>query len=309
MIVIVCANPALDITYAVPSLRHGGSHRVRQVREQAGGKGINVARVLKQIGTDSVVVGFAGGPIGEAVHADLDTAKISHKLTPIKAHTRRSIAVVDADDATVFNEPGPVVTPSEWQSLTEQFAAHVAGASVVVLAGSLPRGVAEDAYAHLVHTAHDAGAPVIVDADGHALRHAIAAGPYLVKPNVAEAAELFDGALESTEDVLAAADALRARGASAVIISRGSRGLVAVTEDGSAFSAHSRQTVCGNPTGAGDALTAAIARGVAHSHDWTARLNEAIALAAACVAVDAAGHFDEATRDEIKQTVEIKVLR
>ena len=113
MILTVTPNVALDITYRVDQLTPGSSHRVRAVEERAGGKGINVARVLHGLGHDTIIFGFIGSATAAAVTTDLARGGLAHELISIEGPTRRSVAVVDSGngEATLFNEPGPRVPP------------------------------------------------------------------------------------------------------------------------------------------------------------------------------------------------------
>lgn len=165
-ILTVTLNTALDLTYQVPAVRLHQSNRVAQVAARAGGKGVNVARVLHRLGHPAVVTGLVGGATGGAVRADLATAGPTDALFAVRGETRRTIAVVDplAADATLFNEPGPRITADEWTGFTAHFAALLdAGCRAAVLSGSVPPGLAPDAYATLVALARHRGVPVLLD--------------------------------------------------------------------------------------------------------------------------------------------------
>lgn len=291
MIVTVTLNPALDITHTVASLVPHSSHRVTDVAAQAGGKGVNVARVLHALGLPTVAVAFRGGLTGAAVAADLDRHGIAHRLVDTAGESRRTFTVVDlgSGDATVFNEAGPAVSGAEWQALREQVHRLLTGASVLVLSGSLPPGLPDTAYAQLAGAAARAGVPVILDAAGPPLRAGVTAGPDVVKPNATELAEAT-----GLPDPLAAAEALRAAGARAVVASLGPAGLLAVTPDGT-FRAEPPAPLAGNPTGAGDSVVAAIAAGIHTGTSWPHRLADAVALSAATVKAPRAGQFDADT--------------
>lgn len=292
MIVAVCLNPALDVTYTVSALRPGTSHRVQTVRRRAGGKGINVASVLHQQDIAALVAAPIGGSIGEDLITGLHDAGIAHRLTPIDASTRQTVTIVAEDDATVLNEPGPVVSDSEWSAFTADFADSLADADVVTMSGSLPNNVPDDAYGQLVAICRRAGVPVILDCEGPALIAALAAGPDVVKINEHEAAASTGSETDSVQGVLTAADALRAAGAAEVVITRGADGIVAVTAAGR-FLARPAEAVAGNPTGAGDAFTAGLAAATAAGSDWPTRLRRASAWAAAAVAMPIAGLLDQ----------------
>ena len=187
MIITVTLNAALDVTYRVSRIELHASHRVSEVSEVAGGKGVNVASVLTQQGVTVLATGLLGGVTGERIRADLDARGIRHDFSPCAGESRRALTVVSEahGDATVFNEPGPRVQPREWQ----RFLHHLSGlverwhARVVVASGSLPPGVPADAYAEVVRVAREAGALSIVDSSAEALTAALPARPDLVKPN------------------------------------------------------------------------------------------------------------------------------
>ncbi|MFI1004436.1 1-phosphofructokinase family hexose kinase [Streptomyces galbus] len=291
MILTVTLNTALDITYRVRSLRPHASHRVSEVTERPGGKGLNVARVLAALGHEVTVTGFAGGATGDAVRERLTaTPRITDALVPVGGPTRRTVAVVDelTGDTTQFNEPGPVVDPVRWAAFQEAYEGLVGRADAVALYGSLPPGVPVGAYAGLVRTARAAGVPVLLDTAGEALRRGVAARPDVITPNAGELAELTG----SHEPSRATQDARR-RGARAVVATLGPDGLVAVTPEG-CWRAAAPARVRGNPTGAGDSVSAALLAGLVDRLPWPDRLSRAVALSAATVLAPAAGEFDPA---------------
>src|SRR3954471_16517347 len=171
MILTVTLNFALDVTYELDRVVLHAANRVTRVRRRAGGKGVNVARVLRSLGHDAIVAGLAGGVTAEDARAELAAAGLRDELVPIAGETRRTVTVVDADagDATGFWEPGPTVGPHEWTRFRSTYAVLVREAGAVVLSGSLPGGVPRDAYAALCRAAADAGVPAILDTSGEAL--------------------------------------------------------------------------------------------------------------------------------------------
>ncbi|MDQ4006912.1 MAG: hexose kinase [Actinomycetota bacterium] len=307
VILTVTLNAALDVTYRVDALRPHATHRVRDVHAVAGGKGVNVARVLAASGEDVMVTGLTGGVTGDRIRADLDDAGLPQAMVQIGGESRRTLAVhgTDDGDATLFNEPGPLVQDDEWASFRDSFADLAAAAEVVVLSGSLAPGLPPDAYASLVGLAAEHGATTVVDASGAALRAAVEAGAAVVKPNAAELAEVT-----GLDDPFAAVACLRDTGAGAVVASLGPDGVLALAGDGY-LSARPPARVDGNPTGAGDACTAALARGLARGDAWPTMLAEAVALSAAAVTMPRAGEvdLDLAARFQRAVTVEQVVRR
>lgn len=288
MILTVTPNAALDVTYEVDALTRHTSHRVRAVTERAGGKGVNVASVLVACGHDVVVTGCAGGATGARIRADLEARGLRHSFADADGEARRTLTVVSASDgdATVFNEPGPEQSPESWRALLDHVGDLLAetGASVVVLAGSLPPGIPDDGYSVLVRLCRDAGAAVILDADGEPLRRALEAGPDIVKPNRVELAEAT-----ATDDVVAGVAALRALGARDVVVSAGPDGLTWYAADGTAVHARLDASLAGNPTGAGDAVVAALAAGLAEGRPHDLVLRHAVAWSGAAVLQPVAG--------------------
>ncbi|WP_367140266.1 MULTISPECIES: 1-phosphofructokinase family hexose kinase [Streptomyces] len=307
MILTVTLNAALDLTYRVPRLKPHASHHVATAAERAGGKGVNVARVLAALGHTTVVTGFAGGTTGETLRRLLAEAapgaggRITDRLVPIIGTTRRTVAVVDAStgDTTQLNEAGPDVTAEEWGAFTDTYARLLREARAVALCGSLPPGVPVGAYAHLVRQAHAAGVPVLLDTSGEPLRRGIAARPDLVTPNTTELAALTG----STEPLRAALDARR-RGAHAIAATLGPEGVLAVTPDGTWRAAPPRR-LTGNPTGAGDSAAAGLLSAWLDGLPWPDRLTRAVALAAATVKAPTAGEFDAETYEDVLPRVKV----
>lgn len=288
MIVTVTLNAALDTTYRLDELRPGGTNRVASVAQRAGGKGVNTARVLAARGRSVLVTGLVGGPSGQSLRDDLDTSGLPHRLTPVQGATRRTVAVVDdSGEVTGLWEPGPEITAAEWRRFAEHdFPSALAEAEVVVVSGSLPPGVPVDAYALLLRRAAQLGVPAVLDADGDALLAGLAGRPALVKPN-AEEARRATGAV----DPAAAADRLRELGAATAVVTAGADGLFGSAE-GARWHTPAPRRVQGNPTGAGDAATAALAIALAERLPWARATADAAALAAAAVAAPLAGDYD-----------------
>ncbi|MFB7560059.1 1-phosphofructokinase family hexose kinase [Streptomyces brevispora] len=307
MILTVTLNTALDLTYDVPALVPHSSHRVTDLSERPGGKGVNVARVLTALGHDSVVTGFAGGTTGTALRELLaalpqDTATLTDALVPVAGDTRRTLAVADraTGDTTQFNEPGPHITAAEWIAFLRSYEKLLTGADAVALCGSLPPGIHVGAYAELIRPARAAGVPVLLDTSGEPLRRGIAARPDLIKPNADELAQLTG----AREPLRATRDARR-RGAHAVIASLGPDGMLAVTPDGS-WQASPPAPVKGNPTGAGDSAVAGLLSGLVEGLSWPDRLRRAVALSTATVLAPTAGDFDRAAYEELLPRVAIE---
>ncbi|HEX6856717.1 MAG TPA: hexose kinase [Streptosporangiaceae bacterium] len=299
MIVVVCLNPALDVTHHVDAVDWGGVNRPHAVRARPGGKGLNVARTLHALGVDVLVLGLAGGVTGAGMEAALRERCVPAAFTPVAGETRRTFSVVDDSRVTAFHEAGPEVGEEEFAGFRRGYEQALAGATAVVLSGSLPPGLAAGTYATLIETAAAARVPAVLDTHGEALRRGAAAGPAIVKPNLAELAALAGPAASPAPSppadgpanlATAAAAAGQLRGAQAVVITLGPDGLLAATGDG-CWRARAPDAVAGNATGAGDAVAAALAHGLVLGRPWDERLRHAAALGAATAAAPVAGEF------------------
>lgn len=291
MIVTLTPNPAWDITLHAASVTPGASHRVPNGTARAGGKGINVARVLGQQRVPVVAVLPAGGATGDLVTADLRRSGMRFTAAPIAGQTRRTVAIVDDGNGqtSIFNEAGPELTAGDVQALLAHAADAAAVAGVVVGSGSLPPGCPADFYPRLVRIAHDNHVQCLIDASGPALVAAAEAGADLLKPNVEEIL-----AATGLGDPFAAAADLIGRGAGRILLSDGARGMYDVLPGGTTLHARIGSTLSGNATGAGDAAVAAAASVLAAGDsavDREALVKRATAWSAAAVTMPAAGEL------------------
>lgn len=292
-ILTVTLNPAIDVTYRVAGLAVGETVRVASVRSRAGGKGVNVAAVARHLGSDSLVLALSSRAEPDEFRAGLDRLGLPHHLVPALAAVRRTVAVVaDNGVTTSLQERGPAVAAGTRDEVMAAFRAELAaGAGAVVISGSVPPGLGDDVPARMAVLCAESGVPVIADVSGAALRAAATTGSVLV-PNRDELAELFGKPL----DVVAAGRQLVRDGAAAVVATLGEEGVVAVTA-GREFAVRPVERVVGNPTGAGDAAAAALARHLAAAGgvsemDWPAALADVVATSAAAVLRPVAGEVD-----------------
>ncbi|WP_457965189.1 1-phosphofructokinase family hexose kinase [Arthrobacter sp. D1-29] len=293
-VITLTPNPAIDETYIIGRLREGETHRVEAPLTQAGGKGVNAARVLNQQGFPVVAVTPAGGSSGDRFIADLEASTLAHRIVAVRAATRRSFALVDLSngETTIFNERGEPLTGHELQSLLDtvqeemESSGEESGIGCLIGSGSLPPGAPADYFGRLVHLAHSMGVPAIIDTSGPALVEAAMAGADLLKPNVGELVEAT-----GIEDLSLAARSLIARGAQRVLVSDGPNGMYAfdAVHPQEFWSARLPEPLEGNPTGAGDAAVAAAAAVLVDGGDLQELLKRSAAWSAAAVLEPGAG--------------------
>lgn len=290
-VVTVTLNPAIDVSYEVPALTPGSSVRVGAVRSRAGGKGVNVATVVRALGGDPVAVAPAALSGPDPFRDGLDLLGLRHHLIPAFATVRRTIAVVGADGATtILLEPGSPARAGTPEAVVEAVADELAGAGALVVSGSSPPGLPPDLPARLVGLAAARGIPAIADVSGEALRIAAGAGAVLM-PNRDELSELVGVPALPNRDVAGWGRRLLDGGAAGVVVTLGPEGAVAVTPSGAWF-APAAEAVDGNPTGAGDAAAAALALRLTERAPWPEALADAVATSAACVLRPVAGEID-----------------
>jgi tagatose 6-phosphate kinase len=302
MIVTVTLNAALDVTHVVDRVDLGSTHRITRTMSRAGGKGLNVARVLQQLGEPVLVTGMVGGQTGTLIVDELRNSGFESRFLDTGRESRRTVTVVEDEigRASTFCEPGPTVDAHAWERFLHDFELFVAAAELVVLSGSLPPGVPTDAYRTLIERSHDRGTPVILDADGEPFLTALAAHPDGVKPNREElrAATTSNDAVQSVLELAATTGAN-------VVASLGAHGILAVTTEGIRRT-RPPHALRGNPTGAGDALVAALARGYIRGESWDLTLTNATAVSAAAVLRDVAGDVDLAEYAAMRNHVQIE---
>jgi 1-phosphofructokinase family hexose kinase len=290
VILTVTPNPALDLTYRVTALQPGETHRAAPPAVRAGGKGLNVARVIAQTGGHAFALTTAGGPSGLRLADELEASRLPAELVPVAAPTRSSVAIVDeaAAETTIINETGAPLTAAEWTALRDAAVRLAVPAACVVGSGSLPPDAPDGFYAELVSLATARGLPSVIDAVGAALVLAASAGASVVKPNRRELAETT-----GHDDPVDGARALLDAGARLVLVSLGADGMLAVPRSGDPLHARLPHPLTGNATGAGDAAVAAVATLLAEgTDDPAALLRRATAWSAAAVLAPLAGELD-----------------
>jgi 1-phosphofructokinase/tagatose 6-phosphate kinase len=192
VIITVTLNAAIDKALSVPNFRLGRRHRTVEQRTTAGGKGVNIARTLKELGQPVIATGLAGGGTGTHIVEQLTEESILNDFVRIRDESRTNTSVLDptTGEQTEINERGPAVSQQEIELFHDKLLYLARGAAIVVFAGSLPRGVEPDVYASLIRELKRTEVTTVIDTDGVPQRLAVRAEPDIVSPNVIEAEEL-----------------------------------------------------------------------------------------------------------------------
>jgi 1-phosphofructokinase len=257
VIITVTLNPAVDQTLDLEKLTLGDTNRVRDSRIDPGGKGINVSRVLRVLGRESMAAGLAPGSLGRFVEHSLLEQGILCDFVHTRGQTRTNLTVVDESihETTLLSYPGPETDPRHITTLETRLRRYLSPGDWLVVAGSIPPAIDVETYARLIRLGRQAGANTVLDADAEALEAGLHGGPDLVKSNHHEAERLLHCTLESDDAIIDAAHKMRAHGPHTAVITAAGHGAVAVDED-AAWWAWPPPTTVVSSIGAGDALLA-----------------------------------------------------
>ena len=222
MILTVTLNAAIDRTVAVPNFRLGHRHRAVESRTHAGGKGVNVARALKLLGRPVIATGLAGGATGSRILEQLAEESILNAFTRIAGESRTNLAVIDptSGEQTEINERGPEVSEDEVDQFVEKLLYLAQGATMCVLAGSIPPGADPGLYARLIGELRRLGVQAVLDTDGDPMRAGLRAEPAVVAPNAAEAEGAVGHEFNDADDLVLGLTGLLEMGAGEAIITR-----------------------------------------------------------------------------------------
>lgn len=257
MLVTVTLNPSLDRLIYVKKLLPNDTNRILAIEEDAGGKGVNVARVFNRLGGAVIAAGFLGGRAGSYVERVLEDEGVNCRFTRIALDTRTNWAIQEEDGSppTALNSPGPEIQQDEMDEFIQTIDLLSREADTIAFCGSVPRGVPRDIYQSLTEMVAARGCRVVLDADEEALKHGIQSRPFLVKPNEYEASRLLGREVDSVEQAARAARDIHEMGVQYVIVSMGADGAVAASADGLVLAVPPKvQTV--STIGSGDSMVA-----------------------------------------------------
>lgn len=268
MIYTVTVNPSLDYVVSVNDFRLGVTNRTKEEQMLPGGKGINVSTVFKNLGYDSVALGFVAGFTGDALINKLNEIGVKQDFIKIlKGNTRINIKLKSID-GTEINGMGPNIDNQDIEKLMNKLD-EVAEGDVVVLAGSIPGSVSKDLYRDILMRLKGRGVLTVVDATGELLTNVLPYQPFLIKPNNHELGDIFGVELKTKDDVIPYGRKLQQMGARNVLISMAAEGAVLVAEDGSVIKEDAPKGEVVNAVGAGDSMVAGFMAGWIEKKDYT----------------------------------------
>ena len=284
MIYTVTLNPAIDKTVVIENFRAGGVNRVASVREDAGGKGINVSKCLKNLGEKSVAAMILAGDTGAKLERMLGELGIPVLSVWTEGENRTNLKIIDPVNKanTDINEPGPVVSAALLEQFKEKLGSRIQPEDVVILSGSLPAGVDRGLYGEWTAYFRSLGACVYLDADGEPMEKGMKAIPYMIKPNNDELAALLGKEKLSIEEMVCQGKRLHDTGIEEIVISLGGDGALFVSKDG-CYRAEGLKVEVKSTVGAGDSVVAAMAYAQVKKLSRQEKISLAVAIGAASV--------------------------
>lgn len=309
MITTVTLNAAIDKTYYLPRFQVGEVSRVGRLMAIPGGKGINVAKVLHQLGERTLASGFVGGNNGQYIQAELQSLGLMTDFVNVAGESRICLNIIDESNqaSTELLEPGPTIQDADLQDMRLKVKEQASKSKIIAFSGSLPQGVPSDFYAELIELAKDSGARVLLDTSGEALLMGIEAKPFLIKPNESEIEVIIGKKLEHESDLYGSIKQLMEKGISCVIVSLGERGSIA-GYDGKLYRVKAPTINAVNTVGCGDAFIAGIASAMHRDVPLDEAFVFATAVGTANALTEQAGFIHTEDVTELLPKVEIELI-
>jgi len=309
LILTLTINPSVDRIVFVDRLVFEDRAYILSRSDSAGGRGINASRVLHSFGAKTLAIATSGGANGERLEKLLAKSSFPVKLVHIQQEIRTNFTITDKQGLTVkLNEQGPPITTEELAKVEKAVESRLESATWLMLCGSIPPGVSQEFYAKLIGMARVRKVKTLLDADGDALLHGVEAGPTVVTPNQPEAERLLNRALITRAHFTEAATRIKAMGAESVLLSLGSRGVVAVGQN-QLLEAIPPRIDAVSPLGAGDALAAAYVWASTKKKDFPDCVRWGVAAGTASTRLAGMEFATLEQTKEIYKSVEVRLVK
>ncbi|MBA8998879.1 1-phosphofructokinase [Clostridium saccharobutylicum] len=295
MINTITLNPSLDYIVKVDSFKVDALNRSLEEQVYAGGKGINVSIVLKNLGVENTALGYIAGFTGEEISRQVKEHGVNCDFIKLKNGLSRINVKLKSDGETEINGSGPVITETDLQNLYEKLNSLTKG-DYLILSGSIPNSVPDDIYENIMKSLLDKGIEFVVDATKDLLLKVLKYKPFLIKPNHHELAEMFNIELKSDEDIITYCKKLQEMGAKNVLISMAGDGAILLPENGEPIKREVPKGVLKNSVGAGDSMVAGFLCGYLKNKN----IDEAFKMG---IATGSASAFSEelATKEQVEE--------
>ncbi|WP_297134374.1 1-phosphofructokinase [Terrisporobacter sp.] len=310
MITTVTLNVSVDKAYKIKGSNESGKvMRVLECNNTAGGKGLNVSRVISLCKEDILATGFVGGHCGALAEELLEKDNISSQFIHVKSETRNCINILDENNiSTEFLESGAPISEEEVNTFIKEFDDIIDKSNIITISGSVPKGVPSNIYATLIEMIKLKNKKVILDASGELLQEGIKALPTMIKPNSEEMESLLGVSINNEEEVIESAVKLHENGIEIVVVSLGKDGALLVCKDG-VYHGRPPKIEVVNTVGCGDSMVAAFAVGLERGYSSIECLKYAISISAANALTFSTGSFKEEDADRIFKDITIEKIR
>lgn len=309
MIITLTMNPAIDKTAELEVFQVGELNRLQNVMMDAGGKGINVSKTIRNLEGNSIAYGLIAGNSGSFIENELDQLNIQHDFIRIEGNTRTNLKVLDKDKVlTELNESGPTPSSVDLEILKNKISDTLNDNDILVISGSVPANVPAHYYYDLIQIAHQKQAKVILDADGPLFKEGLKASPTIIKPNKFELCQYYNVSENiDDEEIVKLARKFISGGVKIVAVSMGSKGALFVS-DTEAMKVNALKIKAHSSVGAGDAMVAAIAYSLDNEYNLENLVKLSVATSAGAVVTEGTKPPTKALVDEFIERVEIKKL-
>jgi len=293
MINTITLNPSLDYIVKVDSFKVDSLNRTEEERIYAGGKGINVSIVLKNLGVENTALGYVAGFTGDEILRQIESHGVSCDFVKLENGFSRINVKLKSDGETEINGAGPEITQENLKILYKKLS-NLNKGDYLILSGSIPGSVPDDIYENIMNSLLDTGVEFIVDATKELLLKVLKYKPFLIKPNHHELAEMFNVELKGDEDIIKYGKKLQEMGAKNVLISMAGDGAILLPENGEAIKREVPKGILKNSVGAGDSMVAGFLCGYLKNKD----IDEAFKMG---IATGSASAFSEelATEEDV----------
>ncbi|MFS0824438.1 1-phosphofructokinase [Bacillus sp. 1P02SD] len=263
MILTITLNPSVDINYKLEEFSLDRVNRVNSTSKTAGGKGLNVASVLRQLEEETAASGFLGGNLGDSIRKELDIKGIIDYFVEIEGNTRNCIAIIHDGRQTEILEDGPTISEKESNDFLKQYSEAVQQSDYITISGSTPQGIKDGYYSKLIEIAHQFQKPVLLDTKGSLLKATLRSNkkPFLIKPNQDELGDLIGKAVMSEKEILTALQEDILQGVEWVMVTLGGKGAI-VKHKETIYRVRIPKVEVVNPVGSGDSVIAGFAAGL-----------------------------------------------
>lgn len=276
--ITVTLNPSIDRRYNIKDFERGKVFRADDFQYTPGGKGLNVAKIIKTLGEPVVATGFLGGKSGSYIREKLNEMNIEHKFLSINGETRSCLAIISDDgNQTEILESGPLILEKDMDGFYNLYKELIEDEEIICISGSMPKDIDIDTYKNLIEIANKEGKKVLLDTSGEALKKGMEGKPYLIKPNKEELEAIVGNSISTEDDVIKGVSAIIKNGINIIAVSLGKEGCL-VFNDNYMYRVTIPKVTAVNPVGSGDAMIAGFAVSLKRNYEF----ENMIKLAAAC---------------------------